>query len=131
MSNYYENLFHELYSAKDEEEVQAVIEKNSEGFKDSNWAPLGGDDTNYATIKNQQSSPIAALIEKVTNSIDAILMKKAYEHGIDPKSASAPQTMEEALVQFFPDYKNWDILTNRREQAKEIQILKQDYLGTI
>ena len=45
-----------------------------------------GDDTNFSTIKNQQSSPIVSLIEKVTNSIDAILMKKSYENKTHPKS---------------------------------------------
>lgn len=117
------DLFNKLYSAKDEDEVQVIIEKHPAIFGTDNWAPLGGDDTNYATIKNQQSSPIAALIEKVTNSIDAILMKKAHEQNIDPKSSEAPQTMDDALIRFFPDYKNWDILTYRREQAKEIQII--------
>lgn len=122
MSTYNKELFNQLYNAKDEDELHEVVSSNPI-FECANWKPLGGDDTNYATIKNQQSSPIAALIEKVTNSIDAILMKKAYEHEIDPKSNEAPQTMDEALIRFFPDHKNWDIGTNRREQAKNIQII--------
>jgi hypothetical protein len=119
----FEDLFSSLYFAKDEDELHEVILENPSVFASQNWAPLGGDDTNYATIKNQQSSPIAALIEKVTNSIDALLMKKAYEQNLDPKSSEAPQTMDDALVRFFPDHKNWDIGSNRREQAKEIQII--------
>lgn len=123
MENQYEAVFKQLFNAKDESEVDLIIEQKKQLFSEANWAPLGGDDTNYATIKNQQSSPIAALIEKITNSIDAILMKKAYQNNVDPKSSSAPQSMDEALIQFFPDHKNWDIPKKRREQANDIQII--------
>ena len=116
-------LFESLYFAKDEDELQEVIEKNEVIFNNDNWEPLGGDDTNFSTIKNQQSSPIASLIEKVTNSIDAILMKKAYENNIEPKSDDAPKSMDDALVQFFPNHKNWDITKYRNNQAREIQII--------
>lgn len=50
-------------------------------------------------------------------------MKRCYELGIDPKGNDAPKTMDAAVELFFPDYKNWDLKQNRREQSKEIQIL--------
>jgi hypothetical protein len=50
-------------------------------------------------------------------------MKKCYESGVDPKSAVAPRTMEEARERFFPDYKNWDLNNPRKNQAKNLQIL--------
>ncbi len=65
---------------------------------------------------------MAALIEKITNSIDAILMKKCYEARINPKSLQAPQSIEEAVTQFFPDSKSWDLSTFRKPQAEEIQV---------
>ena len=74
-------------------------------------------------IENQQSSPIAALIEKLTNSIDAILMKKCYEAGIDPKSSQAPRSIEEGVERFFPDCRSWDLSSFRKAQAEEIQVL--------
>jgi hypothetical protein len=40
----------------------------------------------FGIVRNQQSNPIVALVEKVTNSIDAVLMKRCYEEGIDPSS---------------------------------------------
>ncbi|MCF6297126.1 MAG: hypothetical protein L3J08_03950 [Flavobacteriaceae bacterium] len=117
-------LFHSIYFSEDESEIDKVALKYSDIFTNQdNWVPLGGDDTNFSTIKNQQSSPIASLIEKVTNSIDAILMKKSYENEIHPKSNDAPKSMDEALIRFFPNYKNWDIPKYRRDQAKEIQII--------
>ncbi|MEJ7662198.1 MAG: hypothetical protein WKG07_22840 [Hymenobacter sp.] len=43
-----------------------------------------------ALSKISRASPIAALVEKLTNSIDATLMRKCYEAGLDPTSAAAP-----------------------------------------
>jgi len=74
-------------------------------------------------VRGQQSNPIAALVEKVTNSIDAILTRKCFEAGIDPESNQAPRSMEEAIKKFFPDNKNWDMQSFRRKQAEEIQIV--------
>ena len=117
-----EDLFFELFSSPDEEELKKVIEKHKDIFNDKNWKPLGDNDSNYGIVKNQQSNPIAALIEKVTNSIDALLTKKCYQAGINPKSEKAPQSMSEAIDRFYPN-RNWDLQEFRRQQAEEIQII--------
>jgi hypothetical protein len=116
-------IFELLFSAATEEQVDAVITKHPEIFKKDNWVPIGGNDANYGIIENQQSNPIAALVEKVTNSIDALLMKRCLELRIDPKTSQAPKSMDEAITKFFPDNKNWDLATWRRKQAEEIQIV--------
>ena len=117
------DLFFEFYKAKDEEDVDAIIDKYSTYLDDpENWHPLGDNKSNFSIVKNQQSNPIAAIIEKITNSIDAILMKRCIEEGIDPVSKDAPQSMEEAIDWFFPD-KHWDLQKMRREQAEEIQVI--------
>jgi hypothetical protein len=118
-----QQLFEQLYALHTEEQVDVFIAANLTIFKAANWHPLGGHENNYGVIENQQASPIAALIEKITNSIDATLMKKCYEAGVDPKSVAAPRTMEEARERFFPDYKNWDLNGPRKNQAKNLQIL--------
>ncbi|WP_338359821.1 hypothetical protein [Yeosuana marina] len=115
-------LFHQIFLAKDETELQAVIDANSKIFDNNNWKPLGNNKSNYGVVKNQQSNPIAALIEKITNSIDALLTKKCFEKGEDPASSSAPQSMEEAIETFYHD-NNWDLQSFRRKQAEEIQII--------
>jgi len=115
-------IFEKLYFAKDEDELLDVVTTNSI-FDDSNWKPLGENMSNYGVVKNQQSKPIAALIEKVTNSIDAILTKKCLENGIDPKSSEAPKSMDEAIQHFFPDSANWDLQSFRRSQSENIQII--------
>jgi hypothetical protein len=118
-----EDLFNLLYFSKTEKEVDEVIQNNPNVFKDENWFPLGGNENMFGIVRNQQSSPIAALVEKVTNSIDAILTKKCLELGIQPDSSEAPQSMEKAATLFYPDYKNWDLKQNRRKQSEEIQII--------
>ncbi|KMQ61155.1 hypothetical protein ACM40_15790 [Chryseobacterium sp. BLS98] len=118
-----EDLFKLLYFSPTEEEVEEVIKQNPNVFKDENWFPLGGNENMFGIVRNQQSSPIAALVEKVTNSIDAILTKKCLEKGVAPDSDEAPKSMEEAINLFYPDYKNWDLKQNRRKQSEEIQIL--------
>lgn len=119
----YRSLFEELFFAPTEIEVQDVVGQHPEIFRNEHWYPLGGDEKFFGVVRGQQSNPIAAIVEKVTNSIDALLMKKCYEWGIDPKSANAPRTMEEALKKFFPNYKQWDLQFARRKQAEEIQIV--------
>lgn len=91
---------------------------------DFQWKPLSGNENNFGVIENQQASPVAALIEKVTNSIDALLMKHCYDLGIDPRGKEAPRSMTGAIETFFPDtYKNWYLGPPRKEQAEEIQII--------
>ena len=116
-------LFEELYFAKTEDEVDKVIAAHPDIFIQEHWCPLGGNENNFGVIENQQSSPIAALIEKITNSIDAVLMKKCLEAGIVPKSEQAPKSMEEAKAKFFGNHKNWDLSGFRKQQAESIQII--------
>lgn len=119
------DLFRQLYSAGCEADVHRVIADHAELFAESrNWRPLGGIENNFGVVENQQSSPIASLIEKLTNSIDAILMRRCVEEGVDPRSEHAPRSMEEAVATFFPEHKLWAYAaTARRTQAERIQIL--------
>ncbi len=116
-------LFFALYNAKTENEIDQVMTAYPDVFKLENWVPIGNNESNYGIIENQQSNPIAALVEKITNSIDALLMKKCLEQNINPKSKEAPRTMDEAIDKFFPHNKNWDLPKFRRVQAEEIQIV--------
>ena len=90
-------------------------------FSKTKTGSLWGDENMFGVVRGQQSNPIAAIVEKVTNSIDAILVKKCCEAGIDPKSPEAPKSMEESIRKFFPENKQWDLQTFRRKQAEEIQ----------
>src|SRR5258706_2071021 len=118
-------VFIQLYSAPTEEAVDEVLNRHETLFYDpANWHPLDGNENNFGVIENQQSSPIAALIEKLTNSVDAILMRKCHEAGVNPKSPEAPKSMEEAIKRFFhPINETWYLSPARQKQAEEIQIL--------
>lgn len=113
--------FNALFSCDSEVGVSSVLEDQQ---LDLRWEPLGGHENNFGIIENQQSSPIAALIEKITNSIDAILLRRCLEAGIDPKSPAAPSTMSHAVDRFFgAATKSWHLGPPRRDQAQNIQIV--------
>lgn len=117
-------LFFEIFNAPTEKELDKVISKYPEIFNNpENWHAYGDNESNFGVIENQQASPIPALVEKITNSIDAILMRKCFEDGIEPTSSNAPRSMEEALVKFFPKYKQWDLPSFRKAQSENIQII--------
>jgi hypothetical protein len=117
-------MFAHLWQASTEDAIDDIVRSSRHLTTPSNWRPLGGNESNFGVIENQQSSPIAALIEKITNSIDAILMRKCYEAGIDPKSEAAPKSMEEAIGRFFiKAHKTWHLGPDRQKQAEDIQIL--------
>ncbi|MCF6240699.1 MAG: T9SS type A sorting domain-containing protein [Bacteroidales bacterium] len=119
----HKDLFLKLYQAQNETDLQAVIDSNPLFQDQSNWHPLGGNENNFATIENQQASAIGALIEKFTNSIDAILMRRCYEMGIDPKSPEAPKTMQEAIERFYGEKYQWLSREFIKEQASNIQVI--------
>lgn len=125
----HEELFHRLYNAKNEKDVDGLISLYPEYFIAENWRPLGRNESNFGVVENQQSNPVAALVEKLTNSIDAIMMRRCHEEGIDPKSSSAPRTIEDAIELFFPQHKNWDLSPERNKQAEDIQILADSEQG--
>ena len=91
-----------------------------------NWKPYGNNPGNFGTFENQQNNPIPALVEKITNSLDAILLNECKKRGIDPKSKEAPKRMSAAVEKFF-GIRNGDfsevIKTKRREIAESIQVI--------
>ena len=116
-------LFFNLYRCRVEKEVEELLKYYSLLDSPANWDYYGGTESNFSVVENQQSGPVPALIEKITNGIDAILMRRCIENGIAPRSPQAPRSIMEAIEKFFPDYKNWDIGPNRRRQAGDLQIL--------
>jgi len=118
-----QQLFWELFRADREDAVTNVINRYS-GFHDpANWRPYGQNESNFGVVENQQASPIPALVEKIINSIDAILTRRCYEAGIDPRSTEAPRSVDQAVRTFFPRPQDWDLRESRREQAESIQII--------
>jgi hypothetical protein len=98
----YEELFSDLLKAEREEDVtDALTVYGLEKFTDCNWIPYGGFENNYGLIGTQQSDSLGALVEKVVNSIDAVLMRECLARNLDPRSNLVPRTMNEAAEQFL------------------------------
>lgn len=125
------DLFWQLFTAETEGEVHKIVNDNPI-FKDpKNWKLYGSKQYgenfgNFGTFENQQYHPVPALIEKLTNSIDALLLRECYRRSITPKSNKAPKTMSEAVEQFF-NIKNGDFSEvtkgERRDIAENIQVI--------
>lgn len=116
-------LFLRLLAAGTEDEVQGILDAEGLAADDSKWTPYGDNESFYGVVENQQAHPVPALVEKITNGIDAILEKKVLQDGIDIRSADAPGSVQEALDRYFPNHRNWDLGDARRRQARELQIV--------
>lgn len=79
----------DLLQCDTEEAVISIL--TDAGYWDDrdSWRYFGDLENNWSTIGNQQSSPHAALVEKLVNAVDATLMGMCYEHGYDPTNLEA------------------------------------------
>ncbi len=120
----------ELIKADTEEEVIALLK--DEGFWENEplWRNYGGIELNWSQVGNQMSSAAAAVVEKITNSIDARLINECLIRGIDPEGQNAPKTIREAVASFFENsfdnpnkgiIKNW-LPEKRTEVSKGITL---------
>lgn len=116
-------LFMSLLTAGTEDEVEEILAAEGLTTDETKWTPYGDNESFYGVVENQQAHPVPALVEKVTNGIDAILEKKVLQDGIDIRSDKAPRSVQEALDRYFPNHRNWDLGEVRRGQARDLQIV--------
>lgn len=115
-------LFWAVFKCNGEKSLHEIVCTHQLFKNPDNWYPYGGkskdDRSNFGTFENQQNNSGAALVEKITNSIDALLLKKCKQENIDPKSKFAPSEMEEATAKFFaiPNGDIGDLLSKDRTQ---------------
>ncbi|HBB76330.1 MAG TPA: hypothetical protein DCZ82_01560 [Candidatus Levybacteria bacterium] len=120
-------LFSFLMGATSETEIEGILGKFSL-LREENWRLYGDRELNQNIIDNQQGDPIAALVEKPINSIDALLLLECKKRGVDPESPLAPQSMKEALKEFYGvDLDRFVDLSaeQRRSLAKNIFIIAE------
>jgi len=96
-------LLSELLAAESEEEVVEALNARQLLQTPERWEYLGKMPNNQSVVQGQQSSPAAALVEKFTNGLDAILLKHCKSAGIDPRGPKAPGNMASAVEQYFGD----------------------------
>jgi len=106
-----------LLFSQTSDEIEEIVNTDP-FFKNCGWVPYGGRSNNVGTIEGQMRDADNALMEKITNSIDAILMRRCYEEGIDPQDKDkAPKSMIEAVDRFFGGKEK--IRKKRSQFAKE------------
>lgn len=90
-----------LLRADTESEVIQLLTDSGYWQDQSAWRHYGDVENNWGQSGNQQSLAEAALAEKVVNSVDATLIGKCREAGIDPESEQAPRTIRAAVSRFY------------------------------
>jgi len=115
----------ELLSSETEGEVVDVLKKWGFWENANCWKPYGNVQNNRGIVSNQQSSPVAALVEKIVNSIDAVLTGECFKACIDPTSVKAPNTMQNAIEQFFQvkDGRIENLSASQRTKLAEMIVL--------
>lgn len=114
---------HSLLEAVSGEQVDKILGAHPEFADPGNWRPYGDAPRNWDRVGMQNSEPSGAFTELIINSVDAILLRKVREAGIDPAGADAPKSMQEAVKRFFPDILEGNLAnlsaTQRRELASK------------
>ncbi len=90
-----------LAACESEKNIIDLLKELSLWEKPQCWRAFGDNDNNWSTIGNQQSDADAALVEKIVNSVDALLMKECLKRGIEPASDMAPKSIAAALEEYF------------------------------
>jgi len=110
-----------LVQCETEDEVIELLKQEKYWDRPENWQLFGSDENNYSIIGNQQSKPEAAIVEKIINSVDAMLMGECFSRDIKPESNEAPQSIREALIEYFKitDGKLTNISPKERSKLSE------------
>ncbi len=90
-----------LVQCESEEEVIDILKKEKYWDKQENWQYFGADEGNFSIIGNQQSKPESAIVEKIINSVDAMLMAECLKKDINPEGPEAPKSISDALIEYF------------------------------
>ena len=91
----------DLLHADTEDEVINLLREHGYWDDPHAWRTFGNRPDNFSTIGNQSSNSDVALVEKLVNSVDAVLMGECASAGIAPNSSEAPGSISEAVAQFF------------------------------
>jgi len=108
----------QLAYCETEKEVIDLLVKQGLWDNPDTWRYFGDNENNFATIGNQQSRPEGALVEKLVNSVDAMLMAECLKRGINPESSEAPKSITNALVKFFNIYEGKLSNLNPKERGR-------------
>jgi len=115
-----------LAKAESEQEVIQILKKAGYWDDQKYWELYGSIENNFSIIGNQQSLPESAIVEKIINSVDAVLMRECLRKEINPESFDAPESIIEALEIFFRISQGslWNIgVASRQKLAENISFV--------
>ena len=92
----------DLMLAQSSKQAVDLLKNNNLWDDPKLWRFYGDKPGSWGTINNQ-GDPAFALTEKITNSIDAVLMNKCWEDGFNPKfdDSGIPNSLKEAVHKYF------------------------------
>src|SRR3989338_5542243 len=93
-----------LAQAESEQEVVRILKNVGLWDRESVWIDYDHNPNNFSTIGNQQSAPDTALVEKIINSVDAVMTRECLRKGMKPDSENAPKSIAEAQKEYFGIY---------------------------
>jgi len=115
-----------LLNAESENAIIRLLKHYGYWSDDSLWRAYGDIENNWGQIGSQQSEPAGAMVEKLVNSIDAVLMRECLERGIPVEGPDAPQSIPKALNRFF-EIRNGNLAnidpTQRTELARNVGLV--------
>lgn len=94
-------LFQSFLRAEHESDVLKLLDGSGLLGDPNAWRLLGDRENNFSIVGNQHSDPTGALVEKLVNSIDAVLMVGCQRADVDPEGPTAPESMTEAVERFY------------------------------
>ncbi len=95
------NLCLSLACSDSEEEIIQLLKESGYWDDHQSWRYYGDNENNFATIGNQQSTADTAIVEKIINLVDAVLMRECYRRNVRPNSSDAPKSTSDALKILF------------------------------
>jgi hypothetical protein len=104
-----------------EKDVIKLLKEAGYWDNPSYWKYYGDNENNFATIGNQQGRPDAAIVEKIINSVDSLLMSECLKRGVDPSGEDSPQSIKASLKQYFniPNGKLSNLTPSERRKLAE------------
>ena len=118
----YKHLCVELLTAESEDEVISILKDKNLWDDLSKWQYYGGMENNWGIIGSQQAKPESALVEKLVNSVDAVLLRECFLRNIDPTSDLAPKSISDAVETFF-NIKNGNL--SRLSSARRVELSRE------
>jgi len=107
-----------LAYADTEAEIVQILKDEGYWNNSKHWKFFANMENSFSIIGNQQALPESAFVEKIINSIDAVLMAESLKRGVNPESKEAPQSIWKAVEEFYGIRGGFLYNLEARERAK-------------